>query len=78
MEYKFVNVTDSVQVPVPIGLSPDEEANFIASRIAFVDFEKLEAECLELVQQWEAGKLIPLETVLEEVEKEESTGRSHS
>ena len=44
MEDKFVEVSDSVSIPVPNGLTPDEEAHFIANRIAFVNFHELERE----------------------------------
>ena len=70
MEYKHVRITDSVTMPVPIGLTPDEEAYYIASRIAFVDFEALEAECRDLLRQHEAGELIPLRNALAELEQE--------
>ena len=44
MEYRFVNVTKSVAVPVPKGMTPEDEATFIAGRIAFVNFEELETQ----------------------------------
>ena len=49
MEYKNVDISASVSIPVPLGLTPDEEANFIAGRIAFANFETLEAQCLEAI-----------------------------
>ena len=70
MEYKFVEISDSVSIPVPKGLTPDEEANFIANRIAFVNFEKLEAECVQAMNDFKAGKLVDLRTVLSELEKD--------
>lgn len=78
MEYKLVTISDTAKVCVPLGLTPDEEAIFIANRIAFVDVEKLENDCVELFEQWEAGKLISLESVLNEVEKEMSANGSLS
>jgi hypothetical protein len=44
MEFKNVHISDSVSVPVPIGLSKDEEASFIANRLAFVNLEDLEKQ----------------------------------
>jgi hypothetical protein len=70
MEYKDVPVSDTVSIPVPVGLSPDEEAQYIVSRIAFVDLKALEAECAEAFEQLKQGKMIPLRTVLAELEKE--------
>ena len=70
MDYKYVDISDSVSVPVPTGLTPDEEANFIARRIAFVDFEELEATCLQAMQDLKDGKLVDLRSVLEELENE--------
>ena len=67
MEYKYVDITDSVSIPVPIGLTPDEEANFIAGRIGFVNFEELEAQCQEAMRLFDEGKLIPLREVLAEL-----------
>jgi hypothetical protein len=70
MEYKYVDISDSVSIPVPKGLTPDEETNFIASRIAFVNFEELEAECLQAMQDLNDGKLTDLRSVLAELEDE--------
>jgi hypothetical protein len=70
MEFKNVNVSDSVSVPVPLGLSPDEEANYIAHRIAFVNFDELEAQCAEALKSLDEGKLTPFDKVLEELERE--------
>ena len=70
MEYKYVDISPSVSVPVPVGLTPDEEANFIAGRIAFVNFEALEAQCLEAMRLFDEGKLTTLRDVLDELEQE--------
>lgn len=70
MEYKNVDISASVSIPVPLGLTPDEEANFIAGRIAFVNFEALEAQCLEALQLLDEGKLSSFEEVLDELERE--------
>lgn len=74
MEYKFVSISDSVQVPVPTGLTSDEEAKYIADKIAYVDFVRLEDECVELVKQWEDGKLISFDNLLNELEHEDADG----
>ena len=73
MEYKYVNISDSVSVPVPKGLTPEDEANFIASRIGFVNLEELEAECRQAMKDLEDGKLVELRSVLEELENETSS-----
>lgn len=73
MDFKFVDVSDSVSIPVPKGLTPEEEANYIASRIAFVNLPELEKECDEAFQLWREGKTIPLETVLEELERDKAS-----
>ena len=70
MEYKNVDISASVSIPVPLGLTPDEEANFIAGRIAFVNFEQLEAQCLEALRLLDEGKLSSFEEVLDELERE--------
>jgi hypothetical protein len=70
MECKYVKISESVSIPVPIGLTPDEEANFIAGRIAFVNFNELEAQCREALQLLDEGKLMPFEEVLDELERE--------
>ena len=70
MDFKNVNVSDSVSVPVPLGLTPDEEANYIANRIAFVNFEELEAQCTEALKLLDEGKLTPFDKVLDELERE--------
>jgi hypothetical protein len=73
MEIKNVNITDSVSVPVPLGLTPDEEATYIANRIAFVNFEELEAQCTEALQLLDEGKLVSLQSVLDEIKSELKT-----
>jgi hypothetical protein len=71
MQYKDVPISDSVSLPVPLGLTRDEEAQFIAARMAYVNMPQVEAECQEMLELWHAGKLIPVETVLEELAQEE-------
>jgi hypothetical protein len=73
MEIKNVNITDSVSVPVPLGLTADEEATFIANRIAFVNFDELESQCREAMQLLDEGKLVTLQSVLEEFKNERKT-----
>ena len=70
MEYKYFNLSESVSTPVPVGLTPEEEVNFVASRLAFVNLKELETECEEAIRLSEDGKLIPLRTALDELEKE--------
>ena len=77
MEYKYVDISDSVSIPVPKGLTPNEEANFIAGRIAFVNFEELEAQCQEAMRLSDEGKLVTLRSVLEELENEVEPDGKH-
>lgn len=79
MEYKFVNVTKSVAVPVPKGMTPEDEATFIAGRIAFVNFEELETKAREAMRLLGEGKLTPFEDVLDELDQEGSqeNGKAH-
>jgi hypothetical protein len=70
MNYKEVPVSNELTVSVPDNLSPEEEANYIAGRIAFVDLEQLAADLRNHMSLWEQGKLIPLEDVLDEISKD--------
>jgi hypothetical protein len=67
MKYKQVPVSESIFIMVPDNLTPDEEANYIASRIAFVNLEELEADLRATLKLWEEGKMIPLEDLLAEL-----------
>ena len=69
MEYKLVSVSGDLTVPVPVGLSSEEEAQFVASRIAFVDLERLKADSLELLRAWQEGTMVPMEAVLAELKQ---------
>jgi hypothetical protein len=70
VEYKYVKLSETVSTPVPVGLSPEDEANFIAGRMAFVDLNELEAQCEEAMRLSREGKLIPLREALDELENE--------
>lgn len=70
MKFKEVSVSSEFTVSVPENLTPEEEANYINSRIAFVDLEKLAAELREHQSLWEQGTLIPMEDVLEELSRD--------
>ena len=72
MQFKNVPISSSVSVAVPANLTPDEEAKFIAGRLAFVNLEELEADCSATLKLWEEGKLIPLESVLADLATEVS------
>ena len=72
MEYKYVDISAAVSIPVPKGLTADEEANFIAGRPAFVNLKELEAEGQEALRLLEDGKLTPFEEVLDQLERESS------
>jgi hypothetical protein len=68
MEFKFVSISDSVSVRVPLGLSPDDEAIFIARETGFVDFPGLEKQFEQALKDRAEGKSIDLKTVLAEIE----------
>jgi hypothetical protein len=70
MDYKFVSISDSVSVRVPVGLSPDDEAMYIAKQIGFVDFDALENQFKQALKDQEEGKLVELQTVLDEIERD--------
>jgi hypothetical protein len=70
MNYKMVPVSNSVSIPVPDNLTPDEEALYIARRVAFVNLEELEADYRKTLELWENGKLIPMADVLDELAKD--------
>lgn len=74
MEYKLVSVSGDLTVPVPVGLSAEEEARYVASRIAFVDLERLKADSLELLNAWEEDRLVPMEAVLAELKQTADKG----
>ncbi len=79
MEYKSVSISNSVSIPVPKGLTPEAEALFIAERIGFVDFDALEAQCKQAMKDTEAGKLVDLHTVLDDLKSEmESQNGQHA
>jgi hypothetical protein len=69
MQYKQVSVAGDLTVPVPLGLTGEEEAKYIASRVAFVDLEQLKADSIEMLKAWEQGKMMPMEVVLSELKK---------
>ena len=70
MKYKRVPVSSTFFVLVPENLTPDEEANYIASRVAFVNLEQLEAEIQEDLKRWEEGKMVSMEETLAELAQE--------
>ena len=74
MEYKYVEISDTVSIPVPKGLTPEAEADFIAGRIAFVNFEELESQCRDALKLSDEGKLVTLRSVLEEFENDGNRG----
>ena len=67
MKYKHIPVSKTLFLRVPENLTPDEEANYIASRIAFVNFEELEADCRASLKLIEEGPAILMEDVLAEL-----------
>lgn len=69
MQYKQVSVAGDLTVPVPLGLTAEEEAKYIANRVAFVDLEQLKTDSIEILKAWEEGKLIPMGAVLSELKK---------
>lgn len=71
MNYKHIHVSKTITIPVPDNLTPDEEANYIANRMAFVNLEELEADCQATVKLMdEENKWIYMEDVLAELSRE--------
>ena len=79
MDHKFVNISDTVSIPIPRDLTPEEEASYIANRIPLIHFQELEAECLETLQLWQEGKLLSFEKVLEDLQRDarDTNGSAH-
>lgn len=69
MQYKQVSVAGDLTVPVPLGLTAEEEAKYVASRVAFVDLEQLKTDSIEILKAWEEGKMIPIEAVLRDLKQ---------
>jgi hypothetical protein len=74
VNFKQVRVSSELSIPVPDNLTPEEEATYIANRIAYVDLEHVAADIRNAINSWEEGDSIPMEDVLEELSKEESAG----
>lgn len=72
MNYKKVPVSKLMHIMVPDNLTPDEEAIYIASRIAYVNFEELEAGIEHDLSQFEEGKMIAMEDTLAELSQNDS------
>jgi hypothetical protein len=69
--YKFVAVTEHVSIPVPLGLTEEQEAEYVRRFLAHTSPEELEAEAREweqLLRDYEEGRTIPAEQVLQELE----------
>jgi len=76
VKFKYVPVSKDLTIPVPDNLTPEEEANFIANKIAFVDLEQLAEEVRNAHKLWQEGKAIPMEDLLEELAKNDDAGEA--
>jgi len=74
MNYKYVPVSKTMHVRVPENLTPDQEANYIASRIAFVNFDEVEAGIQEDLKLFEQGKMIEMGETLADLKRESAGG----
>ena len=74
MNYKHVPVSSELTIPVPHNLTPEEEATYIANRIAYVDLEQVAADIRNAIKSWEEGDAISMEDVLEELSKGNPVG----
>jgi hypothetical protein len=70
MKYKQVSVSKELTIPVPDNLSPEDEANYIANQIAFVDLEQLATDMRDALNLWKEGKMIPMEDVVDELSRD--------
>lgn len=70
MKFKHVPVSSELTIEVPDNLTPEEEANYIANRIAFVDLEQLAADLRNTMKLWDEGKMQPMERVVEELSRD--------
>ena len=74
-QYRYVAINDDVSVPVPILASREEEDKIVARFKEENPPEKLAAELEEwkqILRDFEEGKLIDLEVVLEEMSSDTS------
>jgi len=83
MKYKYIPVAKGVEIPVRVGLTPEQEAEILARFIAENDPdaylrrlladmtpEEVEAECREALTAYERGETFTLAEVLAELEEE--------
>jgi hypothetical protein len=83
MEINWVAVSRALDIPLPQGLSPEQQSEYIDRYLAEHDPEgdlrrfiegldpaKLDADCEEVLELWKKGDLIPVEDFLAELEKE--------
>jgi hypothetical protein len=84
MQHKYVRLSDGIEIAVPVGMTPEQEADYIAKRWAeqrsdpylrgVVDAFKAQspevtaAEDRELLKAMEKGDLFTLEEILTELE----------
>jgi hypothetical protein len=71
MKYKFIDITEikgPIDWPEPRNLTPEEEAELIAQYKAQIDPVQLEAECRQLLEQYERGELVDADELLRDIE----------
>lgn len=70
-KHKYIPITKDIAIPVPLGLTEEEEAQAIARFLAGNSLESLEAEVEEyrqLLRDYEEGRTFPLEPLLHKLD----------
>jgi hypothetical protein len=69
---KLIRVTEHVAIPVPLGLTPDQEIEYVARYMATTSPEELDASAREweqLLRDFEEGRTVPAQQVLRELDE---------
>jgi len=66
-DYRFVRLTENIEIPVPVLCTPEQEKSLIVDFLARNDLAKLENDCRELEIALREGSMIPLDQVIEEL-----------
>ena len=70
MKFKLVDITQMKTIPPPRVLTPEDEAEIIARCKAEIEANpaSAEAECRQLLEQYERGELVDAEALLKQIE----------
>ena len=69
-KHKYIPITKDIAIPVPFGLTEEEEAYAVAKFLAFNSLESLEAEVeayRQLMRDHEEGRTFRMEDVLRDL-----------